>query len=509
MVVSILLITIIFAGYFFLYYMEESIKDKNGTLVMNMAKTISHMTVVQDNLGKNNGSDKIQNSMEKLRLNTKVQFITVIDMYGIRYSHPLPEKIGGRFEGGDEEKVLENGESYLSEGVGTLGHSLRAFVPVYQDGVQVGAVVAGVLIGDVKEEYKNSAYKFMPYLILSIVLALIGATLISNNIKKTIYGLEPKEIAFILSEREAILEGIEDGLIAVNDKNQLILINKTAKNLLKINENNNMEQISDYKYFSGLKYVLESDEALLKCEVNINSTVLMVNYYPLRDNNGLLIGAIASFQDMTKVKEMAEELTGIKKLLWSLRAQNHEFMNKLHTISGLIQLEEYDDALEFIHHTTEVRMKVINVLSKKIKVSSIAGLILAKYNKATEAKIDFQISEDSNIESLPINITSEDLIIVVGNLIENSIDAVIGATNGVIKLSIRQLSHRLEILVENNGNPISKEIIENFCKQGVSTKPGERGHGMYNTKRILDKAQGEITFTTGETTQWTITIPYI
>lgn len=509
MVVSILLITIVFAAYFFLYYMEESIRDKNGTLVMNMAKTISFMPVIQDNLGKTNGSDKIQNSMEKLRLNTKVQFITVLDMEGIRYSHPLPERIGGKFEGGDEERVLERGESYLSQGVGTLGHSLRAFVPVYKDGVQVGAVVAGVLIGDVMKEYRSSVYQFMPYLVISMILAILGATLISNNIKKTIYGLEPKEIAWILSEREAILQGIEDGLIAVNDKNQLILINKTAKNLLKVEQQNEDEEINDFKYFSGLKYVLQNNEALLKCEVNINSTALMVNYYPLRDNNGFLIGAIASFQDKTKVKEMAEELTGTKKLLWSLRAQNHEFMNKLHTISGLIQLEEYDEALEFIHHTSDVRMKVINVLSKNIKVSSIAGLILAKYNKAVEAKIDFQINEHCMIESIPNNITSEELVIVIGNLIENSIDEVIGDTNGIINFSIIQSENDLKILVENNGKPISDEVSKSCFMQGVSTKPGQRGHGMYNTKRILDKSNGKIIFTTGKTTTWTITIPYI
>jgi two-component system CitB family sensor kinase len=180
-------------------------------------------------------------------------------------------------------------------------------------------------------------------------------------------------------------------------------------------------------------------------------------------------------------------------------------MNKLHTISGLIQLEEYDKAVEFIHDTSKLRKDVLEVLDN-IKNTSLAGLLLSKYNKAVEAKIEFEIDASSSIDKLPGNVRENDLICIVGNLIENSIDAVIGRKNGKIYFSIKEEENRLTIKVSNNGEPIPDELREKIFERGVTTKKGIRGFGLNNVKQIVDSLGGEISFTSAGETTWIINI---
>jgi two-component system CitB family sensor kinase len=382
---AILISTLGIVCIFSFYEMQENVKEQMSRNVLNTAAAISGIQDIQEAIGNPRGSDKIQVIVEKIRLKTKVQFITVMDMQGIRYSHPLSERIGGRFSGGDEERCLKEGQTYVTQGEGSLGKSLRAFAPIYKDGEQVGAVCVGILIGDLNREFVITLKRFIPYIIVGLIIGVLASLMLSYSIKKTIFGLEPREVAA------------------------------------------------------------------------------------------------------------------------NLRAQNHEFMNKLHTISGLIQLEEYDKAVEFIHDTSKLRTDMLGVLDN-IKNTSLAGLLLSKYNKAMESKIEFEIDSSSNIDKLPVGIGENDLICIVGNLIENSIDAVIGRSSGKIFFSIKEKENRIAIKVSNNGEPIPDELKESIFERGVTTKKGIRGYGLNNIKQIVDRLDGEISFTSDEVTTWNINI---
>ena len=382
---AILISTLGIVCTFSFYEMQENVKEQMSRNVLNIAAVISGMQDIQEAIGNPGDSGRVQVIVEKLRLKTKVHFITVMGMDGIRYSHPLSEKIGRKFSGGDEESCLKNGQTYVTEGEGSLGKSLRGFAPIYKDGVQVGAVCVGILIGDLNREFLLTIKRFIPYIIIGLIIGVLASLILAYNIKKTIFGLEPREVAT------------------------------------------------------------------------------------------------------------------------SLRSQNHEFMNKLHTISGLIQLEEYDNAVKFIHDTSKLRTDVLGVLNN-IKNTSLSGLLLSKYNKAMEAKIEFEIDSSSNINKLPSNIGESDLICIVGNIIENSIDAVIGRKNGKIFFSIREKENKIAIKVSNNGESIPDELRERIFERGVTTKKGIRGFGLNNVKQIVGTLGGEISFTSAEETTWTINI---
>ncbi|OYP39312.1 histidine kinase, partial [Lachnotalea glycerini] len=174
---------------------------------------------------------------------------------------------------------------------------------------------------------------------------------------------------------------------------------------------------------TGLLHVLDTGKAELDDEQRLNNTVIVMNRIPII-HQGEVVGAIASIRDKTEVIKMAEELTGAKKMAWSLRAQNHEFMNKLHTISGLIQLNEYEEALQFISEVAKVRSNISNILAQNMKDRFLSALLLAKYNKAEEARVKLRIDKASKLANLPQNMTSQEIVSIVGNLIENALDAV-------------------------------------------------------------------------------------
>lgn len=505
--IQILTLAILFSvigllSVFSVKYIRAEIRYQMFNRLRDTAALIANVPLIQDNLNKQNGSIVIQNYTEKLRLKTGLLFITVIDMEGKRYSHPLKEYIGLRFSGGDESEVLRYGASYSSESIGHLGKSLRYFAPIYKDGVQVGAVCVGMLSGDLGSEFSRFLGKMTPIFIVVIIAGIIGTTLLAINIKKTIFGLEPEEIALLLDEKESIINNIKDGLIAVNNLGEINLINDRAKKILRIDDDSTVY----YKIIELLAETLKNKKPILNREIRLPKGItIMANFSPIIDKSKKLLGAIVTFQDLTTVSIMAEELTGIKELTWDLRAQNHEFLNKLHTIAGLIQLEETDKALEYIFDTAEVRNEVAQSV-KRIRNQSLQGIIFAKYNASQEAKIDFELSNKSYMNEEPKNITIQDLICIVGNLLENSIEELKGRRDGWIFLEIKE-DENLEIIVRNNGNKIDDNIVEEIFKRGFSTKQGERGLGLYSIREIVDSIHGQIFLESDdEVTEWKIII---
>ena len=209
---------------------------------------------------------------------------------------------------------------------------------------------------------------------VGLLTGIVGAALIANRIKNSIFGLEPEEIALLLGQRDLILQNLKNGIVAIDKDGKIILFNKIAKQILKLNDDDIGENVDNLNlnYTDEMMEVLTNQEAVYNQEIKMrHDKILMCSHTLLKNYKEEIIGVVSSFQDLTEVKNMAEELTGIKKMTCALRAQNHEFMNKLHTISGLIQLEEYDEAVEYISHISKLRGEVSDILSKRIKNSHL------------------------------------------------------------------------------------------------------------------------------------------
>ena len=212
-------------------------------------------------------------------------------------------------------------------------------------------------------------------------------------------------------------------------------------------------------------------------------------------SRGEVVGAVSSFRDLTEVRSLAEQLTGVTKFIDALRAQNHEFLNKMHTISGLLQLKCYDEALTYIDDISDVHEEMLGFLIKNIRDATISGLLLAKYNKMQELKIRFTMDPSSTLNNLEDNMNGNILVTIIGNLLENAIDAVWGleAERRNISLTLIDAEEYLEIIVTDTGEGISEANYENIFKFGFSTKEGEnKGVGLALVKEYVDDLKGTI-----------------
>lgn len=509
-VVGILLLSVGSITILSFYQMKDLLKTQISKGMLDLAGSVAENFVVREYFSRDGevSNDMLNNEIENIRKKVNVQFIVVMDMNGIRQSHPQKERIGKKFEGGDEQRVLQKGDEYISVSTGSLGPSFRAFAPIFMDNKQVGAVCIGVLKGNFNHDVYTKMEKFIPFIALGLILGTIGAVLISYNIKQTILGLEPEEITLILKQKETVLETIKEGIISVDTKGKITLFNKEAAEILALQDKAIGKHISEFVYGTRIDYALQSGKTIENLEVKVKPGVSIISKYtPLNNEKGQLIGLLINFRNMTEIKKLAEELTGIKKVTWSLRAQNHEFMNKLHTISGLIQLEEYDEALKFINNVANEKKNISTIITKRIKDISVAALLLAKYSKSEEARVKFIIDEDSSLKKLPKYLTSEELVSILGNLIENSLDEVKSDGSGEIYLKIYEQDDLLKIVVKDNGPGIRSDIRDEIYNMGVTSKDGQRGYGMYLVKNIIDEAKGTINFKIDTGTTWDICIP--
>lgn len=519
--ITLLIIAVVFISIFIIVpfvvtWMTNNIENKARTNIMNVAELMAHSPDIINALEAKDPNHIIADYIDmQIMFLDQVEYIVVADTEGIRYSHPNHDLIGKKFKGGDESRVLEKGEAYISEAIGTLGKSLRAFAPIYDSKNQreIGFVCVGTLTHSI-EQAKHTAILYILLVGLGGLSAgIIGAFLLANSVKNTLMGLEPEEITKLYNEKMGILDAIHEGLVAVDHQGRITLCNDSAFEILHLEGKIHKDQligqnIEEVIPNTRMHNILETGRSEFQKEQRINNTVIMTNRLPIM-NRGKIVGAIASFRDKTEVTRIAEELTGVRKMAWSLRAQNHEFMNKLHTIAGLIQLEEYEEALQFISDIAKVRSKISNILYDNIKDASLSAILLSKYNKAEESRVNLKIDENSKLTKLPRYMTSEEIVSVVGNLIENSLDEVKNDGTGVIYVKINQDEQALNIIVQDNGGGIPVEYRDRIYEQGFSTKEGQRGHGMYIVKKIIDEFRGTIHLTDENGVLWQITIPMV
>ncbi|KYH29288.1 MULTISPECIES: Spo0B domain-containing protein [Clostridium] len=514
LVVTVVFVSISIIILFVISWATGNIENKVRTNIMNVAEMVAHSREIIDELKVRDPNQKIDYYVNTQLKNLElVDYIIIADSDEIRYSHPNHEMIGKKFVGGDQYRAIQKGEAYISEATGTLGKALRAFAPIYdeENKKEIGFVAVGTLTNDIEKAKYTAVLYIILIGLVGLTTGIIGAVLLANNIKNTLMGLEPEEITKLYNEKMAILNTIHEGLISVDHMGRITLISNSALKILHFEDNIKKENITGKNIEevipdTRIMNVLKTGKPEFEVEQRINNTIIITNIVPLM-NKERVIGAITSFRDKTEITKMAEELTGVKKMAWSLRAQNHEFMNKLHTISGLIQLEEYDKVLEFISDITKSRNNISNILTQNIKDSSVSALLLSKYIKAEECRVKLKIDEDSKLTKLPENITSEEIVSVLGNLIENSLDEVKNDGTGLIYIKIVQNEEFLNIIVKDNGGGISVEFKEKIYERGFSTKDGQRGYGMYIVKKIIDESNGIIKLDVNNGVIWNITIP--
>ncbi|MCO1602843.1 ATP-binding protein [Desulfosporosinus nitroreducens] len=494
----LVLLSVVLAGVVIVNRISGKMEQEIGHRAMAISRTVAQLQEVQENLNKQEGFKWIQPLAERIRIATGVEYIVIFNMERMRYSHPYLDRIGTVFNDGDEGPSLERKE-YLSQAVGVMGPSIRAFVPVLTDeGTrQVGVVAVGILVPTIRDIVGTLRIQLYSSLLVGLALGIIGSFYLARNIKKNMFSLEPNEIARILEERVAIFQSMDEGVVALDIENRITVINDKAYRIAGINRKVLGVRLDDLEVLYVLADLLEANSSSETTELLLNQTWVLINFLKVKVNDQI-VGHVITIKDKTEVRKMAEELTGVKTFIEALRVQNHESLNKLHTISGLIQLNKAQEAMDYVYKVTEEQQEVTRFLSHKMKHPSVAGLLLGKYNRGKELKVDVFFDQDSCLGELPETLDTNSLTIILGNLLENAMEAVVGKALCEVHCRIKQEETELILSIEDTGGGITPENQAKIFQWGFSTKgTGNRGIGLPLVKQTIERLGGTLDLESG------------
>jgi len=493
-------------------HIAENTQKNLAEKASDIARMTACSLVVIEALNTQRDDTDIQTFTNYLLGVTKVEFIVVMDMNGIRKSHPDPTKIGQHFVGGDEIAALQ-GQEYVSVAAGTLGPSLRAFAPIFApDGRQLGAVSVGILLDDVEQTVAQGRSIIYFGTGLGLLVGIIGAVLLARNIKKTLFGLEPFTIAKLLEERSAMLQSVREGILSVDKESRITLVNQEAARLFQlagIDIDPAGKKVDECIPNTRLTDVLASGQAELDQEQDIHGVIILTNRFPIIVN-GEIVGAIATFRDKTEMSQLAEQLTGVRNYAEALRSQAHEFRNKLHVILGLVRMESYDQLASYIKTIAHDQQTEVNFVGIRIKDPVVAGFLLGKLSRARELGVELTLAKDSFLPESNHPEVNHELITIVGNLLANALEAVANSTVKRVNVYFHYDNSELNIEVIDTGPGMSPQLQEAIFTKGYSTKADNRGLGLFLVQSSLDRLGGEIEVLSepGKGTRFIVTLPY-
>ncbi len=491
---SIFLIILI-TGIVVIEYISSALEDEMGRRALAVARSVSSIEEIKVNVGIPGGDIVIQPIVEKARTASKVDYIVVVDMNRRRLSHPVKEYIGTYFLSGDLDIALNNMEN-ISKAKGVMGTSVRAFSPirVEEETRQVGVVVVGIVTQ--KQAYIGRSLLVLLYscLLIGLFIAVSGSLYLSRNVKRALLSLEPEEIGRVFEERIALFQSIKEGIIAIDNTKKITILNHEAARIIGADENSTGKNVEQLIPQARLSETLQTGTMEKDREIVINGKIVIMTRVPIWLRNNI-VGAVATFREKSDINRLAEELTSVNSFVEAIRVQYHEHMNKLQAIAGLIHLKRYQQVLDFIVKITEEQQEISRFVARNFSDYTIAGLLLGKYFKSKEDKIDFVITQDSFLSSLPERIDTNAMIAIIGNLLDNAFEAVKRGFTQHPRVVFRMadLENMLMISVLDNGPGIPKKKQQKVFEHGFTSKGTQHhGIGLYLVKTHVENAGGVI-----------------
>lgn len=461
---------------------------------MNTARTVAELSDVRNIIQEPSGWEILDPIVEEIGVINGTDYIVVMNMDRIRYSHPVKDGIGKKSQGEDEKAAFAE-HIYFSKAEGEIGTFIRAFVPIKDaDLNQIGVVVVGNKIPAFIDIMINLSKDILFIVILTLIFGLLGSLMLANHIKKQMFQLEPYEIKRMHEERIATFHAMNEGVIAIDSKEIVTVFNEKAKKIFNVKGNFVGQSIRTVLEDTRLPEIVERNQAVYNEVIQVSGKVILSTRIPIRKDDEL-IGAVAIFQDRTEVTKLAEELTGFKNFVEALRVQSHEHMNKLHTIAGLIQLGKPEKALQLAFKISEEQEGVTKFLHEKIKNDALSGLLLSKVGRGKELGISVKIDENSNFSTFPNQLDQHDFVVLFGNLIENAFGAFehVEVEDKNIEISIEQNDNVCALLVEDNGAGIEEAHLPRLFEKGFTVNKSEgTGYGLFLVEQIVEKGNGQI-----------------
>lgn len=484
---------------------EATFNRVEGRRVTALAEQLAGNPLMSSQLGRPASGETLAPLVQTTLTQSGVTSVTVADSSGRIVSSTNPTAIGTRLPLGPG---VAQARGWSGKLVLDGAHELVAQVPVLKAaqpnlGRHLGTVMIGEGSPTVWQRLNGASSYLLAYLGIASGLGLIGSWLLARRTKRQTLGLEPREIAGLAEHREAMLYGIAEGVIALDPQLRLTLVNEVGRRLLDLPEHCVGMSLTDLRIEGRLHDVLAgspSDTAERRDEVVIRrSRVLVMNRMTVT-KDGRQLGSVTTLRDRTELAQLEREIGSFRSSAELLRAQAHEFTNQLHTISGLIQIGKHDEVVQYVRALSRHRHSLDTTLTRRVRDMAVGALLMAKSSLAAERKVVLRVSEHTALDRLAPE-DSVDVATVIGNLVDNAVDAATAGDDGHdawVEVELRQDASSVEIVVRDSGPGVAPELAQEVFLHGFTTKAaqeGDRGIGLALTRLVCERRGGEVAVT--------------
>ncbi|MFE7637842.1 ATP-binding protein [Kitasatospora sp. NPDC057518] len=463
---------------------------------MQRALSIAQATATDENIARAAaGRDVVaaQRNAEQIRLATGASFVVVTDLDGIRLSHTDPGRIGQRVST-DPEPAL-SGRSVTAIQQGTLGRTARGKVPLR---MADGRIVGEVSVGISDDSIRRRLLKMLTGILLCAGAGLAAGTLatllLARRLKRRTHNIALADISALLVEREAMLHGIREGMVALDEHGRIRLANDEALRLLGLPEDCAGRPIGAVLPPGRLADVLAGRIAGADLPAVRDDRVLVVNRTATPEG-----GAVVTLRDRTELESLVRELDTTRSLTEALRAQDHEHANRMHTLLGLLELGRHEQAVAFISEQSGSHAVVAARIAEQVQDPHVAALLAGKSAVAGERGVRLALAPAAHLPDAVVDARA--LVTVLGNLIDNAVDALTAGGGGRVEVSLAAAGPTLLLQVADSGPGVPEELREQVFEEGWSSKDAPahrpRGLGLAMVRRLVERTGGRIVLDTG------------
>lgn len=448
-----------------------------------VAETIAADPFVLDALATDDPTAKLQPYAVDVMTEAGVDFITIMAPDRTRYTHPDPAQIGGKFLGNIDRALA--GEAFTETYTGTLGPSVRAVVPITDAAGEVVALVsAGITVSNTQVALGARIATVIGAALAMIALGALGAWLLSRYLRRVTWGRGAEEMSRMFAYYEGVLHSLGEGLVLQDRSNSVVLYNDRAAELLGLPRReragdepvplDRLDLPPAVAEVLGRSGAVVDEIAITPTHVLVIDRDVVVTRGRGRDRGAAgRIGSVTTLRDHTQLQELTGELETMTTLSDALRSQAHEFANRLHTIIALIELGRTDQAVELASSELALSQALADRLLSAVEEPVLLALLLGKAAQASERGIAFEIDLPDRLAAT--SVPARDLITIVGNLIDNALDAAAATPAPRVEVSITEASRCLVVAVRDSGTGPARP--DRVFDLGVTTKRAT-GHGI-------------------------------
>lgn len=469
--------------------LDRELSEQYEQRALAVAHVVAADPLVIDAAERGKADPQLQARAEWIQQSTGALFIVVTDRHGVRLTHPNLEQVG-KLVSTDASTVLAGAE-VTNMGRGTLGISARGKTPLRNaSGQVVGMVSVGFEAGSVRDRVVESLLLMVPYAGSVLLLGIVASILFTRRLGRLTLGLEPEQMAALIRDREAVLRGVGEGVLAFDANARVSVCNGEAGRLL-----NRIvipgTPIAELDLPSRLNSVLRANRSTSNLVTVVGDRVLVANHRQVR-HGGRDLGGVLTLRDRTELEMLARELDAVKAVTNALRAQRHEFANRIHTVAGLLHHEHYVEAANYLQTVSVDTATSIDGIYESIHDPYLQAFFAVKSAEAAEKGVLLRIEPDCSVPgrlAAPVTVTT-----VVGNVVDNAVDAALAGRHrpAFVDASLIADGGALVVQVADSGDGVSPEIRAHLFVEGVSTRGNNRGLGLALAQQAARSLGGSI-----------------